>query len=235
MIFSFSDSGPTQSRCDPWRADDVDGRRRWVPIGWWIASTTQWPSPFLKVLVDEGIPRMPPRTRALLMEFWWRCLREMNLPRTIKSDTNWEIWKRLKEVVTSPYKSPLNWSMKCYELLECFLFFVFFKMPDPDDLDVIRSAPGRFRVHWSRCGGRAFFRKAATDEVKKAVGFWALGTASEFPHLCVGVQEHLYLFLQIRCVDRGSRTAAAAPVQQVHRQVFLNKKAESWNAQKMDR
>ena len=42
-----------------------------VPIGWWIAFTAPWQSPFLKVLVEEGIPLMQPRTRTLGLRFDW--------------------------------------------------------------------------------------------------------------------------------------------------------------------
>lgn len=42
-----------------------------VPIGWWIAFTAPWQSPFLKVLVEEGIPLMQPRTRTVGLRFDW--------------------------------------------------------------------------------------------------------------------------------------------------------------------
>lgn len=43
-----------------------------VPIGWWIAFTAPWQSPFLKVLVEEGIPLMQPRTLPFSLKPLWR-------------------------------------------------------------------------------------------------------------------------------------------------------------------
>lgn len=63
-----------------------------VPIGWWIAFTAPWQSPFLKVLVEEGIPLMQPRTRTVGLRFDWGVAYATEKQKSRKDSFTKHVW-----------------------------------------------------------------------------------------------------------------------------------------------